>query len=175
MKHTRFLLTCTVLAMLSLFSANAHADRTIKYSRDLDGDGHYNVKTIKVNDNRRYHSGYGHGYRSGYYGSGYRNYGYRNYGYRGYGYRGYGYPRSYVGFGFSRPAYRTVVVNRTVRASSSLTADVQSELAQKGYYRGQIDGDFGPRTRAAIRSYQVDRGLNVTGSINDSLIRSLKI
>ena len=65
------------------------------------------------------------------------------------------------------------------RASSSysdeLAVDVQRALARRGYYRGGIDGDIGPGTRAAIRSYQYNRGLEVTGRIDGALLRSLGI
>jgi len=54
-----------------------------------------------------------------------------------------------------------------------LAVDVQRALARRGYYRGGIDGDVGPGTRAAIRSYQYERGLTVTGRIDGSLLRSL--
>ena len=40
-------------------------------------------------------------------------------------------------------------------------------------YRGEIDGDIGPGTRAAIRRYQYERRLEVTGRIDRSLLRSL--
>ena len=40
---------------------------------------------------------------------------------------------------------------------------IQAALAQRGYYRGPIDGVWGPETRNAIRSFQAHRGLPVTG------------
>lgn len=55
----------------------------------------------------------------------------------------------------------------------SLDAQVQSELARRGYYRGPIDGDIGPGSRAAIARYQAERGLRVTGGIDGSLLASL--
>ena len=60
-------------------------------------------------------------------------------------------------------------------SSDALAVDVQRALARKGYYRGGIDGDIGPGTRAAIRSYQYQRGLEVTGRIDGTLLRSLGI
>jgi hypothetical protein len=57
----------------------------------------------------------------------------------------------------------------------SLDADVQVALARRGYYHGPIDGDIGPGSIAAIRAYQYDRGLPVTGMIDGPLIRSLGI
>jgi hypothetical protein len=54
-----------------------------------------------------------------------------------------------------------------------LEADVQAALQRDGYYRGPIDGDLNPSTRAAIRDYQDDHRLAPTGRINRDLIRSL--
>jgi hypothetical protein len=123
-----------------------------------------------------HHSGHGHWGGS----FGYRPY----YGYSGYGY-GYGYPYYYSGwpslsFSYSSgpryyssyPAYRSYSSYRNV---SSLEAVVQQELRQQGYYRGAIDGDIGPASRAAIRSYQADNGLSVTGRIDSQLLRALGV
>ena len=42
---------------------------------------------------------------------------------------------------------------------------VQSDLSGEGYYRGVIDGVYGPQTRVAITRYQSNHGLQVTGSL----------
>lgn len=57
--------------------------------------------------------------------------------------------------------------------SSSTVSDVQSDLAQLGYYNGDIDGEIGPLTRQAIANYQSDHGLPVTGGIDQALLASL--
>ena len=57
--------------------------------------------------------------------------------------------------------------------SDDLAVDVQRTLARRGFYRGEIDGDVGPGTRAAIRAFQYSRGLTVTGRIDSSLLRAL--
>jgi hypothetical protein len=57
----------------------------------------------------------------------------------------------------------------------SVEVSVQRALARRGYYRGPIDGDIGPRSRRAIASYQADHGLRPTGRIDSSLLRSLRI
>jgi hypothetical protein len=59
--------------------------------------------------------------------------------------------------------------------SDDLAVDVQRALARRGYYRGPIDGDIGPGTRAAIRSYQYEHGLEVTARIDTALLRSLRV
>lgn len=54
-----------------------------------------------------------------------------------------------------------------------LAIGVQRALRRDGYYRGSVDGDVGPGTRGAIRQYQYDHGLEVTGRIDRGLLRSL--
>lgn len=162
---------------LVLTPQSAFADRKVKVYRDLDGDGHYNKKSYNVGR----HYGHSHGYRNyGYYPSYYGSPRYRNYGY-GYGYpryssRGSYYPRTSFGVSFStRPSYYTAPVYRSYDRGDSLAVEVQSALRGRGYYRGPIDGDIGSGSRAAIRAYQRDRGLPVTGRIDSSLLRALRI
>ncbi|WP_305989546.1 peptidoglycan-binding protein [Roseibium sp. MMSF_3544] len=50
---------------------------------------------------------------------------------------------------------------------------VQQELANKGYDVGTVDGQFGPKTAAAIALYQSDWQLPQTGEISDELISRL--
>ena len=50
---------------------------------------------------------------------------------------------------------------------------VQRQLAARGYYQGAIDGIFGPGSRAALRAFQADNGLAVTGEINGPSLRAL--
>lgn len=127
-----------------------------------------------------------------YYGrSFYRPYAYSPY-YYGYGspyvaagYSGYCAPRASIGFSlFSSPTYTyrssryyPSTYYRSSRAtySDDLAVDVQRALRRSGYYYGDIDGDIGPESRAAIREYQRDRGLPATGRIDSSLLRSLRI
>jgi len=59
--------------------------------------------------------------------------------------------------------------------SNELAVDVQRALRRDGYYYGDIDGDIGPESRAAIREYQRDRGLSATGRIDTALLRALRI
>jgi Putative peptidoglycan binding domain len=57
--------------------------------------------------------------------------------------------------------------------SVSMVGAVQSDLAKQGYYRGVIDGIYGPQTRVAITRYQSNHGLQVTGSLTTATLRSL--
>ena len=55
----------------------------------------------------------------------------------------------------------------------SYTRAVQEKLAALGYDPGPVDGVVGPRTRAAIRDYQIDHGLAGTGEVSRALLSHL--
>lgn len=76
--------------------------------------------------------------------------------------------------------YRPVYVERVPRYSTaayaeSLLVSAQVRLARLGYYRGAIDGDFGPQTSRALRNYQIDYGLPVTGRLDGRTLASLGV
>ena len=58
-------------------------------------------------------------------------------------------------------------------ASDSSISEVQSALSREGYYSGAIDGSLGPETRNALRRYQRDRGLAVTGRVDRATVSAL--
>ncbi len=51
-----------------------------------------------------------------------------------------------------------------------LVRTVQAELNDLGYNGGPADGVFGPSTRSAVRAYQTDNNLPVTGQVTQSLL-----
>lgn len=51
----------------------------------------------------------------------------------------------------------------------------QQALNDAGYECGKPDGAAGKKTKAAITQYQTDKGLEVTGTVTDELLRSLGI
>ena len=55
----------------------------------------------------------------------------------------------------------------------SQAAAVQHALARRGYYRGPIDGVMGAMAQRAVRDFQRDRGLSVTGNVNTDVLRHL--
>jgi hypothetical protein len=57
--------------------------------------------------------------------------------------------------------------------SDPTVSDVQTDLANLGYYAGAIDGVLGPDTRTALTRYQIDHGLKVTGSLTTDTLQSL--
>jgi peptidoglycan hydrolase-like protein with peptidoglycan-binding domain len=59
--------------------------------------------------------------------------------------------------------------------SDSIAAQVQRKLKKLGYYTDAVDGEIGTNTRAAIRAYQEDNGLEITGRIDKALLGSLEL
>ena len=55
------------------------------------------------------------------------------------------------------------------------TQAVQQALKDQGFYYGQIDGQGGPETDAAIRRYQIRQGLDVTGKLDAQTLASLNL
>ena len=58
--------------------------------------------------------------------------------------------------------------------SRELVTEVQTALAARGYYSAAIDGLIGPATREAVRRFQADAGLPVTGTVDQRLAGELK-
>ena len=83
----------------------------------------------------------------------------------------YGYPYDY-GYDYPYHGYDDYN-NQPAPVGDSTAADVQSKLAQLGYYNGDVDGQIGPLSRQAIANYQADQGLPVSGAIDDQLLESL--
>lgn len=82
----------------------------------------------------------------------------------------YGYPYGYPYYAYDDGNYYD---NQPAYADNSTAADVQSKLAQLGYYNGDVDGVIGPLSRQAIENYQADQGLPVSGVIDQQLLDSL--
>jgi hypothetical protein len=57
-------------------------------------------------------------------------------------------------------------------ADSTVSA-AQAQLSRQGYYRGEIDGIFGPETRRAVMRYQSDHDLRMTGRLNADTLHAL--
>lgn len=52
--------------------------------------------------------------------------------------------------------------------------DAQSHLRRLGYYRGPVDGIWGPETEEALRRFQRDRGLPADGTLGDRTLAALR-
>jgi peptidoglycan hydrolase-like protein with peptidoglycan-binding domain len=76
-----------------------------------------------------------------------------------------------------RPAPAKPASTRAVSvapAAPSQVQEAQQLLARLGYNVGTTDGVEGSRTRSAVRAYQISRGLNPDGAVNDSLLAGLR-
>ncbi len=62
----------------------------------------------------------------------------------------------------------------TLRADDQLR-QVQQALKDQGFYYGEVDGEPGTETSAAIRRYQIRNGFEVTGKLNDETLHALHV
>ena len=108
------------------------------------------------------------------YGLGYGYYPYGGYYDGGYYDDAYSDNRSYDD-SYASNEYSPAYTNQPEDQTDSRVSDVQSALAREGYYDGTIDGRLGDATRRALRKYQRDHGLEVTGSINRRVIEALRL
>jgi hypothetical protein len=119
-----------------------------------------------------WHSGgfHGHGrhfFHGRFFGPGFGFYGY---GYPWWGWDSAYYPYSYDGY----DAYYSGPYDSGHDPRLNSPRAVQAALAWRGFYSGRIDGVLGPETRRAIRSFQEQQGLPVTGQIDNRLIDALQ-
>jgi peptidoglycan hydrolase-like protein with peptidoglycan-binding domain len=59
--------------------------------------------------------------------------------------------------------------------ADELVESVQQALKDEGFYYGEVNGDMNANVTAAIRRYQIRNGLQVSGELNDEMLRSLGI
>jgi hypothetical protein len=52
--------------------------------------------------------------------------------------------------------------------------EVQGRLKQRGFNTGKVDGKLGPRSIAAIKSFQKSKGLNATGKLDAETMKLLQ-
>ena len=74
----------------------------------------------------------------------------------------------------AQSARETTVDQMSPGNARAYTTAIQEELAALGYHPGPADGIEGPQTRAAIRSYQRNSGLTVTGRASKELLDYMK-
>jgi Putative peptidoglycan binding domain len=87
----------------------------------------------------------------------------------GYWYPAWGYNPSNEYYAYDGPIY----VGHRAEPPDRVIADVQAELQQMGYYKGEVDGLLGPLTREALTAYQADNGLTATAAIDEPTLDSL--
>ncbi|WP_179131178.1 peptidoglycan-binding protein, partial [Candidatus Entotheonella palauensis] len=85
-----------------------------------------------------------------------------------------------VQFGFESRGKRPAQFSIEQRALTPITSDssedlatIQRRLADQGFDPGPVDGLMGPRTKKAIRRFQRQNGLTVSGKISDRLKQAL--
>jgi peptidoglycan hydrolase-like protein with peptidoglycan-binding domain len=71
--------------------------------------------------------------------------------------------------------YRRYVRSSGCQTYSNNTRLIQQKLKQLGYFNANITGCLGPITQAALRQFQRDNGLAVTGSANNPTLIALGI
>lgn len=97
------------------------------------------------------------------------------YGYGYYPYDGY-YDSTYYDDSYASDQYEPATyTNQQDYETGSRVSDVQRALAREGYYDGQIDGRLSNATQKALRRYQRDHGLEVTGGISRGVLEALRL
>ena len=61
----------------------------------------------------------------------------------------------------------------SARPRIQLIADIQRELAQRGFYDAPIDGLYGPKMDAAIRDFEQAAGLKSSGEPTEPLLKAV--
>jgi N-acetylmuramoyl-L-alanine amidase len=64
---------------------------------------------------------------------------------------------------------------QTVSADPARTKEIQQRLADYGYYSGEINGWFDDATVVAIKQFQANNGLNVTGAVDSATASALGV
>jgi peptidoglycan hydrolase-like protein with peptidoglycan-binding domain len=59
--------------------------------------------------------------------------------------------------------------------SRAQTMEMQRALTARNLYQGDVDGVWGPKTEAAVRNFQTQSGLEVTGTLDEPTARALGI
>ena len=86
----------------------------------------------------------------------------------GYWYPAYGYDPYFSTYTYDAPLYAY-----NDQDPGEIIASVQQQLQELGYYRGELDGTYGPMTRRALVDFQRANGLPVTGEIDEPTLASL--
>ncbi len=88
----------------------------------------------------------------------------------GFWYPAYGYDPYFSTYAYDAPIYGSNDLS-----PEQVMANVQTELARRGYYYGAIDGTYGPETREALLRYQQAYGLALTGMLDQATLESIGI
>jgi peptidoglycan hydrolase-like protein with peptidoglycan-binding domain len=74
----------------------------------------------------------------------------------------------------AEPQSKAAAPTAPARLNPAVIADIQRELARRGFYDGVVDGRYGPRTDASIRDFEQAAGLKPSIEPNEALLRSIQ-
>lgn len=72
-----------------------------------------------------------------------------------------------------QPAVKPSSIGEQPDAAPTDVKSVQRGLLELGYYEAGVDGIVGPRTTAAVRAFQKDKKLQITGDLTPETVRSI--
>ena len=72
-----------------------------------------------------------------------------------------------------RPAEAKRDMLQPARPRSEVVAEIQRELARRGFYDGTSDGAYGPKTDAAVRDFEQIAGLRPSAEPNELLLAAI--
>jgi len=70
-------------------------------------------------------------------------------------------------------ANKEVLPSKNISGYKPSIRDIQLALKNAGFYKGALDGKFGPRTKVAIKDFQRDNNLKVDGSAGEKTWQKL--
>jgi peptidoglycan hydrolase-like protein with peptidoglycan-binding domain len=87
---------------------------------------------------------------------------------------------AYSSVGYYQPPQTVVVEEKRVSRPqadppNNTLAKAEAKLAGLGYYKGSVDGEYGPVIQQAIQQFQADNGLPVSGRLDLKTLSSLGI
>ncbi|MCB1841287.1 MAG: peptidoglycan-binding protein, partial [Alphaproteobacteria bacterium] len=73
------------------------------------------------------------------------------------------------------PVQKNSIIDARFSGQQKLVAEIQSELMKRGLYPGPVDGQIGPVTTDAIRTYQTASNMDVIdGKPTQALLSYMK-
>jgi len=72
-------------------------------------------------------------------------------------------------------ASATAATPQASETRTALVRSAQESLREKGYYVGDVDGQWGPKTEDAVRNFQNANGIPSDGRLNTPTISALGI
>jgi peptidoglycan hydrolase-like protein with peptidoglycan-binding domain len=73
----------------------------------------------------------------------------------------------------AQPLHAKTEVPAVARPPAEIMADIQRELARRGFYDGSIDGVHGPKTDSALRDLEQAAGLKPSLQVNEALLQTI--